>query len=511
NNNYLNRIKFESGFANKKSIYSDKIFPGDFDINYSIDHSNTNSDQTRKTVFRSIPSPTQNKLYDRHYDRVGNSTKQNIFISLGDFSKWIFDYKNRIMSGINIKLQNYLNMTTHNENNVVRDIDTLIGAYLVNEYLSGNNRFTIINEMPTLNLSKNVTKNFGTHYQKSLLINFNIQKQFYSLRNSSNHTFQNTAYNYSKFTPNAGVSYSNYQYGEYQDIYNLQFKVSSDYPTAGQLVPLVDSSDLYYIQQGNVYLKPTNRNELTFSWQHTSFRMKNIFNYNINVSTGIVKNGFADSSITDSLGRSSYYIVNADGGKYLSISGSLNKAIKFDKNNQLQIAFSPSFNFKRAPNSINKVWNISNSSDFFIFLNLSYSYKDRIALNLKQIYSYYHSKQTGILSSDLSNSLQATTLSMSINFTKKINCSSNITYNNSISTASKANSFTIWNANASYRFLSSNNLEVKMAALDLFRQNTGIINSGSNNTLTNGSVNVLHQYFMLTLSYFPRIFGKRND
>jgi hypothetical protein len=68
--------------------------------------------------------------------------------------------------------------------------------------------------------------------------------------------------------------------------------------------------------------------------------------------------------------------------------------------------------------------------------------------------------------------------------------------------------FTIWNASANYRLFKGNTTEIKFSALDLLHQNTGLINYGFNNSITQGTVNVLQQYFMVTLAYFPRKFGK---
>jgi hypothetical protein len=60
-----------------------------------------------------------------------------------------------------------------------------------------------------------------------------------------------------------------------------------------------------------------------------------------------------------------------------------------------------------------------------------------------------------------------------------------------------------------YRFLKGNNAEIKFAALDLLRQNTSVINYGDANSFTIGTQNVLKQYFMTTISYYPRQFGKK--
>ncbi|WP_341835120.1 hypothetical protein WJU16_19660 [Chitinophaga pollutisoli] len=67
--------------------------------------------------------------------------------------------------------------------------------------------------------------------------------------------------------------------------------------------------------------------------------------------------------------------------------------------------------------------------------------------------------------------------------------------------------FTIWNAGAAYRFMKGKNLELSLSALDLLHQNTSIVNQANNNTLSQTRNNVLEQYFMFTVSWFPRKFG----
>jgi hypothetical protein len=91
---------------------------------------------------------------------------------------------------------------------------------------------------------------------------------------------------------------------------------------------------------------------------------------------------------------------------------------------------------------------------------------------------------------------------------KDFTWSTNLTYNRSEAGKSQAISFTIWNASLTYRFLKGNNGEVKFSALDLLKQNKGVTVSSSGNVQHFGYTNVLQQYFMLTLSYYPRKFGK---
>jgi hypothetical protein len=364
-----------------------------------------------------------------------------------------------------------------------------------------------VDERPSLNFSKTFVKGLVNRYSKYVSINVNTQAQFYQLQNQSDRAFQNLSRSYLKFIPTAGISYQNYQHGESSDNYNLNFAATNDYPAIGQLVPLVDSSNLYYIQNGNIALKPASRKTITFGMSHFTMGVNRDFSYFVNVSAGVVNNGFADSSMTDKQGRSTHYIVNADGNKYLNISGSLNKAFKF-KQHQLQISVNTSANISRTPNSIGGVWNTSDNINNNNNIHLYYSYKNIFNTSFNQGFTWYQSKQRGIEGNDLSNRTWLTAFSGNVNCTKRLSVSSNINFNRNTSSRSGGIDYTIWNASAAYRFMKGNNFELKLSALDLLHQNTSIINYGYNNMLTYGTANVLQQYFMATVAWFPRKFGK---
>ncbi len=503
-----NKLIMEGRYIKRKNPFSLTKLPGDFEISYSIDYGSLTKDQKSKTEFKSSNYPNQNKNFDRNSQFSGDDTKHRLLLSIGNLSRWIFGYKSRLMSGIDIKMQNYLEITNHSDINVVDDLDSSTNNYVQNKNLTVDSRYSIINENPNLNISKNITRTFNARYQKALLLNLQVRQQLYKLSNISTLPIQNLSYNYSKFIPTVEINYLNYQYGEYQDIFNFKFGIKAEYPTVNQLTPLVDSLNLYHIQHGNVNLRPSDQKEFSFDWHHTSFQKKNTFYYNIGLKAGIINKSLSDSSITDSLGRTSFYTVNADGRQYLRFSGTLNKALKFGKHNQLQIILSQSLGFERVPNNINGLWNISNSVNIQNTLNVLYTYSDWLAANIKQGFYHYSSQQQIYPNRMFQNDLQTTSLSMSCNLSRKLNLASNINFNSNSLTGQKENKFTIWNFNTGYRFLSDNSLELKLEILDILHQNTGIINYGSGNTITNGSVNVLQQYFMMTLNYFIRKMGK---
>lgn len=503
NNNDQNNVSLSAGMSKISS--GDR--PGGYDISYSLNAGNNHNNRRQQTSFASIADPSQNKQFDRTYNTSSNDTRQTLLLRSGNLTPWMISGYHQI-SLFKMQLKNDLTVSTQSENNEVADKDTAKGNYLLNRYLTNKYNYTIVDEQPALNFSRNFMKGLVNRYSKNVLVEVNAQLQFYNQQNHSDRDFQNISRRYRKFVPSASVQYINSQYGDYYDTYRISFLTSSQYPGIMQLVPLVDSSNLYYIRGGNAALKSADKRELSFYMQHSSVRAKNVFNYGLNATAGIINNSFADSSMTDSLGRSSHYTVNADGNRYLSGSGNLSKAFKLGAQ-QLQITTFVSLNLSRTPNNIGGVWNRSNNFNNVNSLRLFYTYSDILTLSLIQEFSYYHSKQEGIDGNELSNRSRESNVSGSINCTKKFSVSSNIAWRHNAATGSGPIDFTIWNANATYRFMKSNNFELKLSAMDLLHQNTSIITYGTGNVLTYGTANVLQQYFMCTVAWFPRKFGKK--
>lgn len=512
NNNIINdltshsrTIGFETGYRHRDYYdgYSHSL--KDRELDYSFNAGDFSSNQANRTAFTSEADPTQNMLFDRTYDNRSSDVKHHLYLSTGDFTRFLFGYPR--LSGVSIYLQNNSDFSKHDANNKVQDRDTATKEYHINGYLSNNSTYYVFNDMPSLSFSRSFVQGLANRYNKSLTIDVKAQAQFFNLKNTSVHSFQNISQQHQRMIPNAGVTYSNNQYGDYQDNYSIGYTSSVDYPMPDQLAPLVDSSNLYYIQEGNIRLQPNYKQEMTFDFKHASFQKKNTFNYNINIKAGTIRNSFADSSISDDLGRTFHYPVNVNGYRYIIPSASVNKAIKYNSN-ELQIGLSTSFSISSNPSYVNNSLNISHQTSNTSTIDLHYTFGDLFSVRGYQSAAFYHSRQVqkGVVNI-FDNSSLTTTFSASLNCTSQLSISSNINYNHTTSTGVNPYDFTIWNASAGYRFLRSHNAEVKFAALDLLRQNKGIQNYGSNNTLTRGTVNVLQQYFMLTFSYYPRKFG----
>jgi hypothetical protein len=498
----------EAGWNHRKATGNNSRLPEDFDLSYSLVTGSATENKSDHTVFVSDTDPSQDMKFNRTYLDNITTTSHHLIAALGDLTPWLTG--NYRLRNLTMKLQNDLEVRQKNEKDDVKDLDSATGYYVPNNYLTNHSRCVIWNDLPSIDLNKRMRRSLVNRYDQSLAVDLHVQWQLYDMKNNSTHSFQDIERRYSTFVPNASVTYDNNQFGAYIDKYTLSYITVSEYPSISQLAPLVDSTDPYFIQPGNIHLKPDYKKELSFRFTHSSLHSQNIFNYDIALSAGYIQNNLSDSSVSDSLGRTTRYLVNINGYRYLNSKGTLNKAFKLN-GHELQVNFRNSMNVARSPGYINSELNISHQFSNESVISIFYALVDRVSLQASERLSVFYSHQANKESSNrFQNSILGTVFSSSVKCTNRLSISSNITYNRNASTGAAATSYTIWNANAALRLMKGNNLEMKFSALDLLHQNTGIVNYGANNVLTRGTVNVLQQYFMLTLSYFPRRFRKNH-
>ena len=160
---------------------------------------------------------------------------------------------------------------------------------------------------------------------------------------------------------------------------------------------------------------PYGKKEVGFSFDHQNHTGANAFNYALDATAGTVSNYYADSSMTDSLGRTKHYTVNASENSYFNIGGNLRRAFKFSNDHQLQFRLEGRFGLSHTPNNINALWIHSLIFTHNDHLSIYYALKDIMAVEAMQSYSYYHSKQDIGQNNVFSSSERATSLSASVN------------------------------------------------------------------------------------------------
>jgi hypothetical protein len=457
------------------------------------------------TTFKSYTDAASDQKFNRKYDTRSKGINQQIDLELMDLKSMFFGRKQ--LAGIDFSLTNNLNLRTTDQHDQVQDLELNSNNYENNTYLTNKVNTTIIEETPGLNFKKTFNRNLSNRYNKNLTLSFLPKQKFLQQNNESEKSFQNIKRSYTKFLPDAAINYNDHQFGEYYRNYTLSFNTTIQMPSLQQMAPLADSTNLYSLQKGNLNLKAATEKVISFAFNHSDQGTKNTLNYNTRISAGMINDRIVDSIYIDHQNRRSIYLTNANGHKYLNFYASIRKAYKF-KTSEIQFGLSTNIDANKSPGYTNNVFTFSKNLNTGSRLSVNYTYQGYFALALAQIYSTYSSKQEAF-NTGFSGKNLATNVSSSYNVSKRFTLNSNVSFNTSTSKGTEDINFTIWNAAAVYRFLKGNNAEFKLSALDLLHQNTSVINYANANSFTTGPQKVLQQYFMVTISYYPRQFGKK--
>lgn len=499
----VNNVSITTGFRHNGKR-QEKIL-SNYNISYTIRVNENKNINLSSSEYKVIQKPALNADVVRLYNNSNKSLSHNLTFELPGLMNKLL--KNVNFHTLEAGFKNEMYLSGNKVSGSIKDKDTVTNHFLLNTYLTNNRRQIIVDDKPSFTFNKSILKSLNGRYMKLFNAEFIGGAQFYDLHSTSDKRFQQFNKNYVKFLSALNINYTNRQFGTSANSYSMRFNTSSDYPDVQQLAPLTDSINQYFLEKGNPLLKEQNNRSIYLSFYHNSEDGKNDLSYHIFMNAGTAKNYFTSSTYIDSFGRTTYTTVNADGYRMANIAAEIKRAIKI-KNNQLQFAIKANADLNRQPAIVNGVLNFYNNSVISYNPSINYTSKSWLAINFlfKKGYSRYI--QQGINGNSFTNINNQLGLSCNINVTKKISLNSNAIYTKNNFNNLLIRTFTIWNANASYRFLKANTAEIKFAAMDILGQNTGLINEGVNNSITQGTQNLLQQYFMITLAYFPRKFGK---
>lgn len=468
---------------------------------YNVFVTDNSNDRTEITAFKDLLNNAHNRDFNRRYQTNNKNVTQNMRLAVPNLASIFFG--NKHLSGFNAEINGGLTLANNKDRNFIEDFTA--GQYLKNTYLSNDLQTNQADFTPGFTLSKSFNKRLSNRYYKSLSIKVTAAQQFIDQNNQSDRSFQNIKKSYSNFVPSIGFNGFNQQEGNYQEDFAITYRTTVRVPNINQLAPLTDSTNLYNLQRGNIDLKEKLDRSININFSHYDMKNKNTLNFSFRSTAGIIDNDIIDSTFIDQQNRRNVYLTNASGSKYANFSGDVRKSLKL-KSSELQLSWYGSINFSKTPTYINSLFNFSNHIYAHNKISSHYIHKDKLAVEAAQGIGTSFSEQTAF-GSTYKNIILTTSLSSNYNFTKNIALGSNINFNNNNPSVGQTVNFTIWNANATYRFTKGNNSEVKFTALDLLRQNQSIFNFAGVNGFTTSTRNVLQQYFMVTLSYYPRKFG----
>jgi len=487
----LNTERFQDGVSGKmKSV--------NLDMEYQAVLEHRSSTDNNITAFRT-ENPSEDKDFNRTYNKYANAQRHSVNLRLAD----LIGLFQRRQPYFQLDVKNSFSFFQEKEDRDVED-RSASGQSSINSELSNKSNYRTIEDRFGINILKKINRHLDNRYDRNLVLNLFAESQLMLQKNVSDKQFQYLDRTYGYFIPSATLSYNDEHFGDYIKSYQLSYNTSVKYPEMDQLAPLVDYSNVYNIVIGSIGLKPTYLHELTLRYDYTNSSSRTPYLNNLSLSLSQSENFITDSTNYDGLGRSTTYIVN--GGQARSVSLQDNFVQAFKLNNQLiQLKLKTNGTYNELPSFVNQVRYTTKSTTLLLAAALIYKYKEFLTTDVGQSFYMEKNIQQGLNEYSISNT--KTFLNVSAVLSKGLSLSSRIEFNGTKSSYSDRIRYNIWNADLTYRFLKGANAEVKFSALDILHENKNIFNFVGNDRITRGTANVLQQYFMLTLAYYPRKFG----
>lgn len=509
-NNLQRKLEINSTFTRQRSTlmheYANKKKRnpfGNITLSYQFLFENNDGNSNSNSKVESNINPSLNKYFDRSYDKYEHKTSHVIDVSYPDFKKLIFG--NRFLWGINTDLLVKVNLTNNTIQNLVKDRDSTTMQNQTNPYLTNVRDEHTYEWQTLLSISKFFYKGLTNRYMKSFNINITPGVQHLAKDSRAKQNVQNFDYSYQKFIPNASINYKNHQYGSYELESSLNYLTNVNYPSVYNIAPLVDSTNVFYIPKGNANIKPEYIN--TFQWKASlqSRKSKDPYQLYLVLDYNTTKDKISDSTFYDNIGRRINYNINVRGNYYWHVGSTLRKSYSPNKNHTFRFYISYDRYNYTTPQYLNSESTISKNINNNTSIEITYSYSNLLKLSTKQGFDIYENKQTNSQEYYGNNSYSQFTGTWNLH--KKITWETNLNLNTNSAINQPTINYAIWNTNVSYRFMKGNQAEIKFSALDLLNQNRSIINTTNRNVQSFGFNNVLRQYFMLSLAYYPRKFG----
>ncbi|MBP6024011.1 TonB-dependent receptor [Ferruginibacter sp.] len=487
-----------------------------FDASASFSRSENTSDRNESTVYNFYNSlGTQNTVIKRHSVKQTGNTSFNSTLNYNGLKRLLLGRFN--LFGIDISTSHNISYQKNEDENDVFDIDASQKENS-NRYLTYNETASTFQYVPSLALNKYFNK---WSSRKSSFYGFRtaVNKQFIQEENVSSRLNRNINRSFSFFRFNAGANYSHQVTDGYRLNGNLNYENGYGYPSINQIAPVVDSMNLYSLYKGGLNLVNSKSHNLNASINFSTISPKkpSQFSAGINGSINNVLKPYADSTVNlrdttkdinglDSAylnGKQVRYTINGNKryNSYIGYNASFSRKIK---GNQVQVQYNGSVNMGMSPSYIDNIYTVINTTGFTQSLRFNYYYKTILITGIGANTGVNNSRQTGYRNSKFNTRTFSGEFNVTVNVNKDASISSNLTYskNNGI-----VKPITIWNGNASYRFLKSKQAEVKFTATDILKQFRNISYYANPDGVTSSVSNGLQQYFMITFSYFPRKFG----
>jgi hypothetical protein len=472
-------------------------------LNESINDNKT--ERLLKSNYKSYTTPQDDTSYNRKYNNETATQNININFDYNGFKRMLL--RRYDFFGIDMNFTQYLNIDHSKSMNDVRDYNSINATYIKNNMLSNNETFNEVSYTPALTFSKNFSKYSSLGY-RSFYNSITFGNRFVNSRNISDLLYRNIKRNFSLPEFNTNQYYSYNKGNDKRINVNVGYYRKINFPVIDQLAPITDDINPYNVRFGNTTLINNTSNSINGSIDYGIGIPKKAIQLNININGNYTntKDAVGDSIINDLSGKRYVYLINIDRQKQFYGNGNF-KFSKKIKKNEIQLDYNLNFNNSFNPNYIDNIYTRTKTISLANRLSLQLSLSNnKLILKLAENLNKNKNTQTGNAVQSFRNNTESRQFSIVGNINKNFSVSSNVSYT---SNSFVSNTVYLWNAFANYRFTKKKELELKLSAFDILKQYQNISSFVTKDATTTRITNGLQQYFLLSLSYYPRKFGKK--
>lgn len=470
-----------------------------FNLRSQTNYSTNQNDLLRHSETINLTDNSINRSFQRKYIVNNKSFKQDFTLDMNDILSAFFINSHRLP---NVRFSQKL-LLAHAEN----DQAVLNDEHLTNSYLSYQSTFSKVHYMPAIKLSKDIYRQYlYGRFDKALTINVDFAALLVHEDNTSTLDYRNLNRSLNYLTPAISANY-NYTLNSISNkSISLSWNKDVEITNLDQLQPIYDDINVINRFYGNAALRSPTKQNFSLTYDYIN-NIKLGYSYSVSLNATKLENEITDSIIYRDNGTREAYLTNMEKNVWrTSLKGQLSRPFKITDNQnltlELKIDQSIGSRFQYIDQKEDESDNFSSANDFQLY----YNWFDKIKFGTNYSINYYKLKSKTNENNNYSTTYQSTGISIGYSITKKWALNSNL---NRISSNNKyyTDDSNVWNVTTSYRALKGNNLEIKFSALDLLRENKGFYINSNPSAYTAGTRNNLQNYFMLSLSYFPRKFG----
>jgi len=459
----------------------------------SLNASNSNSENGRMNLNRSnttrykYPGGVTETIIDDRNQVIDNSGVTDLYNVNIEFIEPITDSLK-----LNLIANYRWNKDVDSRNSF--DLDPVSGTYSVfNDSLSNYTTSRTSTLGPAAGLSLEKSK---------LRASAEIGTQFTNFRNHALYIGDTYYLNKNYILPKA-TARANYRFNKSKSVY-ANYRYSVNFPSATQLLPVVDISNPLNTITGNPNLDPTSSHSMMAGYRN--YNTAKLSGLNISGNITLYNDEVVGYTETDESAKRETTYRNISGTMTSSLSVSWNKTFKQEAHEWL-VAAGINANFSTDKGYLNTVLYNSRSVGLTPNFNVTYRYGELLNIRPSYNFSYNEYNYSNYSVSSASSFMHTVGLEATSYWPKHtvIGADLGYTYNSNIPDGFPKD-FYLLNTSIGYNFL-NDKLMFKAKVYDLLNQNTGVKRTVDPTSVTNEENTVLRRYVMFSLTWKFNKFG----